>query len=174
LTELVREPSGRSQLPNLIIGMPISIVVRLRVPPQPDRAELCRFYVDWEEPGGSAPQRRSQGAALMISPVAAAQWSELPVDPAVAEQVALLMAARARKEDSAAIDRGDATTARDWLDQMRQVIATAPQTAEMASEIQQMDATAERLALGQLGSARKAEHYRQYHRKRGWGTTPRA
>ena len=173
LTELVRAPSGRLALPNLIMGMPIAIVVRLRVPPQRDRGEICRFTIDWEEPGGTAPQRRSLGAELIMSPVAAGQWSEMPVDPAVAEQVALLMAAKARNEVIAAIDRGDATTAQAWLDKIRQVIAAAPQTAEMASEWQQLNMTTQFLAQGEMTSARKAEHYRQYHRKRGWGTAPK-
>jgi Ca-activated chloride channel homolog len=171
LTELVREPSGRLKLPNLVMGMPISVAVRLRVPPQRDRAELCRFYLDWEEPRGTAPQRRSLGAALLISPVHARQWSEMAVDPAVAEQVALLMAAKARNEVLAAIDRGDATTAQSWLGQIRQVISAAPQTAEITSEWQQSNMTAGLLARGEMASARKGEHYRQYHRKRGWGTT---
>jgi Ca-activated chloride channel family protein len=173
LTELVRQPSGRLALPNLVMGMPISVVVRLRVPPQRDRAELCRFFIDWEEPGGAAPQRRSLGAGLSISPVSAGQWAEMPVDPAVAEQVALLMAAKARNEVIAAIDRGDATTARGWLDQIRQVIANAPQTTEIASEWQQLQATMDLLARGEMTSARKGEHYRQYYRKRGQDTTPK-
>jgi Ca-activated chloride channel family protein len=113
------------------------------------------------------------GAALIISPVNARQWSEMPVDPAVAEQVALLMAAKARNEVLAAIDRGDATTAQGWLNQIREVISTAPQTAEIASEWQQLNVTAGLLAQGEMTSARKGEHYRQYHRKRGWGTTPK-
>jgi Ca-activated chloride channel family protein len=172
LNELEREPSGRLKLPNLVLGMPIAVVVRLRVPAQRDRAEIARFYLDWEEPRGAAPGRRSLGAALIISPVPARQWSEMPVDPAVAEQVALLMAAKARNEVIAAIDRGDAAAARIGLDRIRQIISAAPQTPEMISDWNHMRTTENLLAQGEMTTARKAEHYRQYFRKRGQGTTP--
>jgi Ca-activated chloride channel family protein len=171
LNELEREPSGRLKLPNLVIGMPISIVVRLKIPPQRDRAEVCRLYLDWDEPRGEAPGRRSLGAALILSAVPARPWSELPVDPAVVEQVALLLAAKARNEVIAAIDRGDATAARGGLERIRRLVARAPQTAEMASEWADMKTTEDLLAQGEMTSARKAAHYRQYFRKRGQGTT---
>jgi len=172
LNDLEHEPSGRLKLPNLVIGMPISIVVRLKVAPQRDRAEVCRFDLDWDEPRGATPGRRSLGAAIILSAVSTRQWSELPIDPAVAEQVALLMAAKARKEVIAAIDRGDVTTARGWLGQVRQVLSGVPQTAETTSEWDHLRTTEELLAQGEMGTARKAAHYRQYFRKRGWGTTP--
>ena len=174
LNELEREPSGRLVLPNLVMGMPISIVVRLEVPPQRDRAEIARFFLDWDEPREPASGRRSLGAALIISSVRARQWSEMPVDPAVAEQVALLMAARARKEVIAAIDRGDVTGARSGLDKIRKVIANAPQTAEMTSEWAHLTATEQSLSQGDMDTTRKASHYRQYFRKRGQGTTPQS
>jgi hypothetical protein len=170
LTELEREPSGRLNLPNLVIGMPISIVVRIRVPPQKGQAEPCRFVLDWDEPGGRAPGRRSQVAALALPSVPARRWSELPIDSAVAEQVALLMAASARKEVIAAIDRGDATTARSWLNRIRQLLAGAPKSVETDSDKANAFKTDEYLVLGQIDAARKSAHYQQYHRKRGHDT----
>ncbi len=172
MNELEREPSGRRKLPNLVMGMPISILVRLRVPPQRDRAEIGRFWLDWEQPRGEESGRRSLGAALIISAVPARQWSEMPVDPAVAEQVALLMAARARKEVIAAIDRQDLAAACSASGQIRAVLSTAPQTAEVASEWANLQKTEDSLALGQMGTSRKAAHYQQWFRKKGRGTTP--
>jgi Ca-activated chloride channel family protein len=171
LNELEREPSGRLKLPNLVMGMPISIVVRLEVPPQRDRAEIGRFFLDWEEPREQASGRCSLGAALIISPVPARQWSEMPVDPAVAEQVALLMAAKARKEVIAAIDRHDVAAARSGFDRIREVLSSAPQTLEVTGEWANLQKTEEYLTLGQMSSSRKAAHYQQYFRKHGKGTT---
>ena len=171
LNELEREPTGRLKLPNLVMGMPISILVRLEVPPQRDRAEIVRFFLDWEEPGDHASGRRSLGAGLSVSAVPARQWSEMPVDPAVAEQVALLMAAKARKEVIAAIDRNDVAAARGASAQVRAVLSAAPQTAEVTSEWANLQKTEEFLTLGQMGSSRKAAHYQQYFRKHGKGTT---
>ncbi len=174
LNEMEQEPSGRLKLPNLVMGMPISIVIRLKVPPQRDREEICRFTLDWEDPRGEAPGRRSLAMALIISPVPTRQWSEMPVDLAVAEQVALLMAAKARKEAISAIDRGDDVSASHSFEAIRAVLSGAPQTAEVASEWANLDSTQELFAQGQMGSARKASHYRQYFRKRGQGTTPQS
>jgi Ca-activated chloride channel homolog len=174
LNELEHEPSGRLKLPNLVIGMPISIVVRLRIPPQPDRAELCRFHLDWDEPHGESPGRRSQAAALILPAVPARSWSDWPVDPAVAEQVALLMAAKARNEVIAAIDRGDATTARSGIDKIRQLLSGVPKTAETTAEWANTATTEEFLILGQIDSARKSAHYQQHWRKRGQSTPPQS
>jgi Ca-activated chloride channel homolog len=172
LNEIERAPSGRLKLPNLVMGMPIAIVVRLQVPPQRDREEICQFTLDWEDPHGGAPGRRSLAVALIISPVPARQWSDLPVDPSVAEQVALLMAAKARKEVISAIDRGDEATAVKAFELMRTVLSGAPQTAEVTAERADMESTQEMFTLGQTGSARKASHYRQFYRKQGRGTPP--
>ena len=173
LNEMEREPSGRLKLPNLVMGMPIAIVVRLKVPPQADREEICRFTSTGKTRAARRPGRRSLAAALIISAVPARQWSDMPVDLAVAEQVALLMAARARKEVISAIDRGDEATAIDRVRAIRTVLSNAPQTAEVTAEWADMEATQELFTLGQMGSARKASHYRQYFRKRGRGTPPR-
>ena len=174
LNEMEREPSGRLKLPNLVMGMPISIVVRLRVPAQGDREEIGRFTLDWEDPHGEAPGRRSMAAGFLISAVPARQWSQMPVDLAVAEQVALLMAAKARNEVISAIDRGDEATAVTAFDAIRAVLSGAPQTAEVISDSVDLDSTQEYFIQGLTGSARKASHYRQYFRKRGHGTTPQS
>jgi Ca-activated chloride channel family protein len=172
LNELEREPSGRLKLPNLVIGMPISILVRLTVPPQTGQPELCQFSFDWDEPGSESPGRRSQVVSLTMPAVPARQWSEMPVDPAVAEQVALHAAASARKQAIAALDRGDQSTARVWLDTLKNLIAGAPQTTETTSDWANLSATLSFLDEGQMGSARKAAHYHQYYRKSGKRTPP--
>ena len=172
MNELERDPSGRLKLPNLVLGMPISILVRFTVPPQTGQPELCRFHLDWDEPGSESPGRRSQAVALAMPAVPARQWSEMPIDPAVAEHVALHTAASARKEAIAALDRGDETTARVWLDKLRNVIANSPRTEEMTSEWNNMQETQSWLNQGQTGSARKAAHYQQHYRKSGRSTPP--
>jgi Ca-activated chloride channel family protein len=170
LNELERDLTGRFKLPNLVMGMPLSIVVRLKVQPQRDRAEVARFWLDWEQPRGEESGRRTLGAALSLSAVSARQWSAMPVDPAVAEQVALLMAAQARKEVIAAIDRKDVAAASRASGRIRDVLSGAPQTAEVTSEWANLQKTEDSLILGQLSSSRKAAHYQQWHRKKGRGT----
>jgi hypothetical protein len=154
------------------MGMPISILVRFMVPPQTGQPELCRFHLDWDEPGSGSPGRRSQVISLAMPAVPARQWSQMPIDPGVAEQAALHMAASARKEAIAAIDRGDEPTARTWLNKLRHVIAGSPRTEEMTAEWTNLGTTLDFLNTGQMGSARKAAHYQQHQRKRGTSSSP--
>jgi Ca-activated chloride channel homolog len=171
INELERDSSGRLKLPNLVMGMPISILVRFTVPPQTGQPELCRFHLDWDEPGSGSPGRRRQIVSLAMPAVPARQWSQMPIDPAVAEHVALHHAASARKEVIAAIDRGDEPTARTWLGQLRHLIAGSPQTMEMTAEWDNLSTTLGFLDEGQMGSARKAAHYQQHQRKSGRGSS---
>src|SRR5262245_34318875 len=51
LNDLDRLPSGQWRLPNLVAGMPVVVLVRLNVPPQPRGVEVCRFRLAWNDPG---------------------------------------------------------------------------------------------------------------------------
>ncbi len=112
LNELERDPSGRLKLPNLVLGMPISILVRFTVasPQQglprtlPVSARLGRTRQCIAR--AAEPGRRA--LACRLCPLASGR--EMPIDPAVAEQVALHMAASARKEAIAALDRATKPT----------------------------------------------------------------
>ena len=172
LTEVERDPSGRLKLPNLIMGMPISIVVRLAVMTHATRSEICRVTLDWEEPRGDARGPQSLAAALIMSAAPESEWSTMPIDSAVAEQVALLMAAKARKEVIAALDRNDVATAQGCFNQIREILQNAPQTAEVENEINDMQSTRVLLDQGEFNATRKASHYRQSYRKQGKSTPP--
>ena len=63
LNDLKRNALGRLMLPNLVVGMPIQVIVRLKVPP-PRPAELCRFRLAWDDPKGG--ERRSVYASLTL------------------------------------------------------------------------------------------------------------
>jgi hypothetical protein len=81
------------------------------------------------------------------------------------------MAAQARKEVIAAIDRHDTTSARGWLDRVRHWLSEAPKTAETASDLANLSKTDEFLILNEVQAARKAAHYQQYRRNRGHDTS---
>ncbi len=171
LNDMERDSSNRLVLPNLIIGMPISIVVRLKIPARQGTAEPCRFILDYEQTSGQQAGRRTHAAALVLPVVPARQWSKMPVDPAVAEQVALLMAAKARKEAIAAVDRGDRAAADASFARIRAELANAPQTADVTTERANLEATQQMFEDGDVSALRKSMHYRQYHWKTGRGSS---
>ena len=109
LTELERGAAGQIKLPDLVSDMPISILLRLSVAPQPRRSELCRFHLAWDPTGETPLVRQELEVSLALSAVSTAEWEKLPQDPAVQEQLALVMATKAREEYHAALH-----TQRPW------------------------------------------------------------
>jgi len=67
--------------------------------------ELCRFRLAWDEPGREGRQRVTVGLHLPV--VGREAWGALAADVEVQERVALLRAARLKKEATAHLERGD-------------------------------------------------------------------
>ena len=103
LTELERGSAGQIKLPDLVSDMPISILLRVKVTPQPRRSEFCRFHLAWDPTGETPLVRQELEVSLALPAVPSAEWEKLPLDPAVQEQLALVMATKAREEYHAAL-----------------------------------------------------------------------
>jgi len=172
LNDLGRDGPGRYKLPDLVIGMPLSILVSLTVDPKRRITEICRFHLDWDEPGAAKGGRQSLVAALGLPSATARQWSALPIDPAVAEYLTLHAAALARKEMIAAIDRGDEAATRSMTQRILDLTATVPQTLEIAAERASVQETMAWLDQRDMGTARKVSHQQQYWRKSGKSSRP--
>ncbi|MCI0464084.1 MAG: VWA domain-containing protein [Gemmataceae bacterium] len=142
LNDLERTPAGRLKLPNLVAGLPVLVLLRLAVPPVPQAdeqrpTELCRFRLAWDQTGREGRQRHT--VALHLPVVSRESWGALPVNAEVQERVALLRAARLKKEANDLLARGDRTAAQGQLDQCRHLLAEAPQTVEMTEEIRSLE-----------------------------------
>jgi Ca-activated chloride channel family protein len=128
-------PRGELVLPNLVVGMPVLSVVRLKLPPVAAGATLLEVRLSWDAPreGG----RRTLHATLGGLPsVPSAEWSSLPENAEVREQVALLMIARAQQEAARAAERGDQAGTRGWMGAAAQWVGTVPESAAVAAEMQ--------------------------------------
>jgi Ca-activated chloride channel homolog len=139
LNELERTPAGRLKLPNLVGGVPVLVLVRLRVPPVAQAAELCptalcRFRLAWD--GTDRPGRQRQEVALHLPVVNAAAWETLPVNPEVKERAALLEMARAKKQAAVCAELHDRAGAAHWLGEARRLLLNVPATVETLSEDQ--------------------------------------
>ena len=169
LNDLDRNANGRLMLPNLVVGMPILVVVRLKIPLSPRKADLCRFRLAWDDPKGGP--RRSRYVTLALGPCPSPAWDALADDPQVTEQVAILMAARAKKEAIAAFDRGDLLATRALIGQARSevdALGASDLVLEELAEIDKLNADLDQddhakipRSDGQGGEA--------YRRKRGQG-----
>lgn len=165
LNDLEKDRSGRLMLANLVSGIPISLVVRLSVPPFGATGDLCHFDLAWDDPKGGS--RQSHRVSLALPAVPAEQWDCLPDDHAVLEQVALLMAARAKKEATQALDRGDFAGTRSSVAAARGYTSSLPLTMATAHELNEIAKLETELDGGDLKKFRKESLWQRYKRGRG-------
>src|SRR5205823_2363156 len=97
LNDLERDEQGRLVLPNLIVGMPVEVVLRLQVPPQAGTGlhRLCGFRLSWLDPRGG---EQTQEAALHVHAVSEADWNALEDNARVRERAALQLAGRLKRQ----------------------------------------------------------------------------
>jgi Ca-activated chloride channel family protein len=165
LNDFDTTPAGLLMLPNLIVGAPIGVLVRLSVPPMSRASDLIQLHLAWEEPGHSG--RQSVRVLLSLPTLPKARWEALAADPIVQEHVALLMAARAKQEATRALDRGDMRTTMALVARSRQLassVLSSPQTEKELEDIAAIEATLER---GDVGTFNKLAKFQRWLRGRG-------
>ncbi|WP_435007807.1 vWA domain-containing protein [Tundrisphaera lichenicola] len=165
LNDLERNARGRVMLPNLLVGMPIPIVVRLEVPTISKKAALCRFRLAWDDP--KAGRRRQMYAMMELGTCSSAEWEKLPVEALVAEHVALLMAARAKREAIAAYDQGNEEATRAQLIGIRYHLSAMASTEATRKELDEISELEADLDKGQGTTFRKRAGWQAYLRKFG-------
>lgn len=171
LNDLDRAPTGRLMLPNLVVGMPIPIVVRLRVPPMATGGQVLAVRLAWDAPrtGGRHVARARLGELPTVS---MAEWSALPENPEVAEQVALLMVARAQKEAARSAELGDVSGSLRWLNTARAAASSIAGSPVLTDELSVL-ADLER-SLGSLSKQAfvKQAKYRSYQHRQARANRP--
>jgi Ca-activated chloride channel family protein len=164
LNDFEQLSTGRYKLPNLVCGMPQRIVVRLLVEPRATAGRLCTFRVAWTDP--ARPDRQSRLVTVDgRAPVPRSDWDCQPVPEPVAEQIALLMSARAQREAAVALRAGDPAVARDWINVARCRMSVAVSTARVVAEREAIDQLDNTLSNEQFEYTQKMAHYRAYQRQ---------
>jgi len=132
LNDLEKLPTGRFPLPNLIAGLPVYFVARLKVPALATERELLRIRLAWNEP--KSTRRHELYASLSLPPVTAAIWDALAPNTEVQERVALLEIARLKKIAAENLAKGDRAAAMQNMCDARQSAASVPGSPELAME----------------------------------------
>jgi Ca-activated chloride channel family protein len=163
LNDLDRDPSGRLMLPNLIVGLPVQVVLRLHVPPQQGSADLCGFRLTWLD-----DQRGEQfrTATLRLPALNEAGWEQLPAVGQVREQAALQTAGRSKRASALALESGDAEAAQRWLTQARTDLAGLEKSAEVLQEEEDIAAVESKLQARDYTGHAKMAKYQHYNRSR--------
>lgn len=160
LNDLSVDTSGRFQLPNLLFGSPIEVVVRLQIPAMGQEMDLCLFHLTWID---TAQQSQDLKLCLRLPAVGSHQLEEFPLNQEVQQQVALMMAARAKKEAVRLVDRGDHQGASQVLQETRQQMLNfnLSMSAPEAAALEDLD---QQLQNRQFASYRKSASVQAYTR----------
>ena len=168
LNDLEKTSDGRLKLPNLTIANPLYVVVRLQIPALTQGTAVLEVTLNWQAPGQTQGESLSQQLRLEV--VAPEQMSDFPAHPEVQEQVALLMAARARQEAVGFADSGNYAGAAAVLRKSAVSLFQAPASPSIESELAAAQLLAGDFETGDKSLARKRAVHQAYHMSRGRGS----
>ncbi len=171
LNDFDQTNTQRYKLPNLMVGSPIQVVVRLQVPALSQSCKLMQVRLAWDDT--DQPRRQVLRARLELPLVGPEQFSDFPANESVQEQVALLMAARARCEAIRFSDQGDFASAQQSLADARIALASMAPSAMLMEEqtiLEDLEADYQR---GNVSSARKKALSQSYNLSRSGRSNPR-
>ncbi|MBE9136937.1 VWA domain-containing protein [Nodosilinea sp. LEGE 07088] len=170
LNDFEMTDTRRYKLPNLMVGSPIQVVVRLQVPALERIGELMQVRLAWDD--AEQLGRQVLRAGLELPLVSPAQFSDFPANSAVQEQVALLMAARARREAIRFSDRGDFASARQSLTDARIAMAAMAPSAMLMEEQAVLEDLEADYQSGNVTSARKKAFSQSFNLSRSGKSKP--
>ena len=155
----------RYRLPNLIVGLPLEVVVRLQIAPQQAAKPLCNFVVEWFD--NEAQQTLRQEVPLQLSPFSSTVYTSLAVNEEVAKAVAILQAARAREEAMRQLDQGQRRQAHETLMDLKHSLSTAAFSASLHEEIADLDELSASFEADDDNYSRKLLTSQVYDRRSG-------
>ena len=162
--------TGRYKLPNMLAGSVIDVVARLKVPSKAagEKFKALDLRLAWNPQGRESSEREVMHASVTFEFTAASDVDEIPGDDRVTKAVQLLMAARARREAIADLDRGDLAAARARMAGTAQMFAQAcapmMADAEVRQEVEMLGQLQQELASPQdVKMARKKMSYQSYN-----------
>lgn len=133
LNDFPRNGDGSWQLPNLRAGKELQVGLKLQLPAwQPNQA-ICSAELGWDGKGAGVRQRLIEPLQLPV--IAASELAGLERDAAVAEQLAVMAANRARRRAIEQLDLGHIEDAESSLDSASSLFAELPQSNLIRQEL---------------------------------------
>ena len=128
-----RNSDGSWQLPNLRAGQELQVGLKLQLPAWQPNQTICRAELGWDGKGAGVRQRLIE--PLLLPVIAASEWPGLERDAAVAEQLAVMAANRARRRAIEQLDLGQIEDAESSLDSASTLFAELPQSNLIRQEL---------------------------------------
>jgi Ca-activated chloride channel family protein len=166
LNEFARDGQGRLTLPELVAGMPLTVVVRLAVPARAEPGPLCQVRLEWDDPQAEGTRLWRSGSVALREGRSRAEWDAEPVLTEVAQQVALLMATRAQLEAAEALRRGDVTGAGVVYSVAMSGLQAVPGSPEIAEELEKLMEMKDMAVYDRILTA-KMSHFEGTARRKG-------
>jgi Ca-activated chloride channel homolog len=160
LNDFERQSDGSLKLPNLVAGMPVTVLIRLNVS---QGGEVCRFRLERTAP--KQADRQVVDVSLVLPAVSASAWESLAPNVEVQERVVLLRIARLKKEATRLLQQGDIAGATRVILEAKQLLASAPNTPEILREIEAVDRLEANIRDGNLMKFSKQAKYESYRRR---------
>ena len=170
LNDFDRNSFGRAQLPNLVYGRTLDVVVRLQVSAKASVTPLLSARLAWDDAKGG--ERKKVRAPLAMPRVSDAEYAQLPDRPEVQELAALLLGARARRLAMRQIDQGDYVATSVTFVTAQEAIAALPSSPATCQELVDLEQLRSELSAGQVAKARKKSGSQSYDRQRSKDKLP--
>lgn len=167
LNDLDVNSQGRFKIPNLVVGNPLEIAVRLKIPAMSQTTDLCYFRLAWNNP--KQQERQVIRQTLRLPSVSSEQLEELPFNTEVRQQVALLMSARAKKEAVRLVDSRDYASASQVLQNAKQQMLEQDDLPLMFAEAEALTDLDTQLQAREIAVTRKLAFTQMAHRAAGRG-----
>ena len=133
LNDFPHNGDGSWQLPNLRAGQELQVGLKLQLPAwQPNQA-ICSAELSWD--GKGAGDRQHLIEPLQLPVIAASELAGLERDAAVAEQLAVMAANRARRRAIEQLDLGHIEDAEFSLDSASSLFAELPKSTLIRHEL---------------------------------------
>ncbi|MGK7890355.1 MAG: VWA domain-containing protein [Leptolyngbyaceae cyanobacterium] len=179
LNNLPVAQNGQFKLPNLVMGYPFAVVVRLEIPPldwsserssesesTDKQLDLCNFHLTWQSPSGVI--QPVQKATLQLPVVATADYAQYPDHPEVQQQVALLLSAQFKQKAMYAADQQDYSMAHDYLYTAKSIVREAPTSPVLELDLVALESLEADLGARQIKQFRKRSHKSAHQAQGGY------
>lgn len=158
--------NGQYQLPNLIAGNPFTIALRLKIPAQ-TLPSILTLHLSWDDV--ETAQRQNIDQSLTLPWVNRQSLSEFLFNPEVQQEVAALLASRAKKEAAEQARLGQYDLAEQTIAKGMEVIQSAPASPAMSQESNALESLSTNLKRREYEQFSKRSHFESHSRSRGWG-----
>jgi Ca-activated chloride channel family protein len=158
--------NGNYQLPNLVAGSPFTLALRLKIPPQ-TLPSILTLHLAWDDV--ETGQRQQIDQSLSLPWVNRQSLSEFPFNLEVQQEVAALIASRAKKEAAEQARQGQYDLAEQTIAKGMEAIQSAPASPAMSQESNSLQSLNTNLKRREYEQFMKRGHFESHSRSRGWG-----